>query len=264
MKTINDNLDKSVYAGIDVGKAGLDVSIAVGPARHFANTDAGIGELLEYLRVGGANFVVCEPSGGYERCLVAHLRLADMRLFLVPPRQAREFARLCGQYAKTDAIDAKMLAGFGERIEVRESPPIDEKIQCLRGLMKRRHQLIGQRVEEHNRLEKGPDKAVMVSLKRHIAWLTKEIVGLDKARAQLFAEAPELAQRKALYESVKGIGDVASSTLVGLCRRWAWWAARRLPRLPGWRRGRMTAVSIAASAACAAVALSCVRPCICR
>ena len=146
-----------VVAGIDVGKARLDVSVSMGPAQSFDNTPEDIESLVRWFLLQGVTDVVCEPTGGYEREVVRRLRGRGLSVHLAHPNKVRNFARAAGHEAKTDTLDARMLSRYGEVFEMRSSLPLalDGDGEVLRDLLGRRKQLVEQRVQERNRLDKG-------------------------------------------------------------------------------------------------------------
>ena len=200
-------------AGIDVGKASLDVSLAGGPVRQFANTAEGRRPLLQWLGQQDVTLAVCEPTGGYERPLVAGLQAAGLPVVVAHPTRVRAFARVCGTEAKTDLLDAHVLARYGAAVPTVATPPPDPARTALRDLVSRRRQLVETRVQEKNRRDKGLTRAVAQSTRRHITWLDREIARLEAQIQQAVADSPELARRAQLYRSVRGIGEVTAATL---------------------------------------------------
>ena len=200
-------------AGIDVGKASLDVSLAGGPVRQFANTAEGRLPLLQWLGQQAVTVAVCEPTGGYERPLVADLQAAGLPVVVAHPTRVRAFARVCGTEAKTDLLDAHVLARYGAAVPAVATPPPDPARTALRDLVSRRRQLVETRVQEKNRRDKGLTPAVARSTRRHITWLDREIARLEAQIQQAVADSPELARRAQLYRSVRGIGEVTASIL---------------------------------------------------
>ena len=144
-----------MVAGIDVGKQYLDVSVSAGPVQRFANTAAGITGLLKWVADQGVTLAVCESTGGYERGLVCRLRTSEVGLHVAHPNKVRAFAKACGQEAKTDGLDAQVQSRYGELFDVLVTSVQAEESLVLRDLLTRRQQLMGQRVQELNRLEKG-------------------------------------------------------------------------------------------------------------
>ena len=203
-------------AGIDVGKASLDVWVESGPVQRFDNTQEGITTLKERLRYRGVVLAVCEPTGGYERELVSALREAGLGVRLAHPNRVRAFARACGYEAKTDVLDALVLCLFGQAFASEQSPQRKmEPVRAeLRELLRRRRQLVDQRVQEMNRLDKDLSEAAQASTQRHIGWLDEEIARLDREYHRALYSSGELSQQAELYRSVRGIGELTAAVLV--------------------------------------------------
>ncbi len=201
-------------AGIDVGKQELVVSVARGPVRRFPNTGAGITAVLTWVRGQAVTQVVCEATGGYERLLVQRVRGTALTVAVAHPTKVRAFARAVGQGAKTDPLDAQILAHYGEVFELPVEAAQEEASAEVRALLGRRQQLLDQRTQEQNRLEKGLQGTVKKSCQRHLAWLDKELKHLEEEYQQAIQARPELAERAALYQSVRGVGVLTAATLV--------------------------------------------------
>ncbi len=203
-------------AGIDVGKANLDVSVSGGSVVRFDNTTASITKLIKHLNDQDTALALCEPTGGYERLLTGRLRQAEIAEQVVHPGRVRAFAKACGYEAKTDPLDAQVLARYGEVFPEADTwePETDPHCQELKDLLRRRRQFIDQRVQEKGRLDKGISTTIARSTKRHIAWLEKEIARLDKEYQAVLKDNDALAQRAALYRSVPGVGPLTAATLV--------------------------------------------------
>ena len=171
-----------VVAGIDVGKFRLDVWAGAGPVQRFDNSTEGIAALAQWLGEQNVSVAVCEPTGGYERLLISQLEEAGFRIHLAHPNKVRSFARACGHEAKTDGLDAQVLSRFGQVFALADAPrskPDPERAE-LQDLLRRRRQLVDQRVAELNRLDKGIAQGARTSTQRHIAWLNDEIARLDE------------------------------------------------------------------------------------
>ncbi len=199
-----------VVAGIDVGKRELVVSVSGGAVRRFGNQAGGIRVLRNWLRAEGVTQVVCEATGGYEEQVVERLGAGGMAVHVAHPPRVRSFAQALGQGAKTDPLDAQVLALYGGVFEVEGQSEQDSASRELRGVVGRRQQL----VQELNRLEKGPKGVNKKSCERHVAWLDKEIARLDKALQALVRRHPRLSQRGTLYQSVSGVGELTAATLL--------------------------------------------------
>ena len=223
----------AAVAGVDVGKANLDVSIAEGPVIRFDNTAKGITKLLKYLRVQDATLAVCESTGGYERLLVGRLRKTGMAVHVAHPSRVHVFAKPCGYEAKTDPRDAQVLSRYGQVFPEPDVPAPDPEREELRDLLRRRRQFVEQQVQERNRLDKGISRAVATSTKHHIAWLDKETAELDREyQAALQCSAP-LAQQAALYRTVPGVGPLTTAILVAHLPELGHWDAKTLTSLVG-------------------------------
>ena len=201
-------------AGIDVGKQDVVVSIARGPVRRFSNTAAGLTVGLAWVRGQAVTHVVCEATGGYERLVVQRLRGTDLAVSVAHPPKVRAFARAVGQGAKTDPLDAQILAHYGEVFELPVETAQEEASAEVRALLGRRQQLLDQRTQEQNRLEKGLQGRVKKSCQRHLAWLDKELEQLEEEYQQALQAKPALAERAALYQSVRGVGRLTAATLL--------------------------------------------------
>ena len=201
-------------AGIDVGKQELAVSVARGPVRRFPNTGVGLTAVLAWIREQAVTHVVCEATGGYERVVVQRVRVTDLAMSVAHPTKVRAFARAVGQGAKTDPLDAQILAHYGEVFELPVEAAQEEASEEVRALLGRRQQLLDQRTQELNRLEKGLRGRVKQSCQRHLAWLDKELKHLEDEYQQAIEARPALAERAALYQSVRGVGVLTSATLL--------------------------------------------------
>jgi transposase len=203
-----------VVVGIDVSKARLDVAVVPGEeAFSEEHTARGIAALLQRLKELAPVLVVLEASGGIETDLVSELIDEGLPVTVVNPRQVRDFARATGQLAKTDSLDARMLARFGERIrpELRKLPDAQER--DLKALVVRRRQLVDMIVAEQNRLDRAP-KVLHGQMRKHIEWLRKQVHALDHDLDQRLRESPIWREKGALLRSVPGVGPVLCSTLI--------------------------------------------------
>ena len=202
------------YIGIDVAKAQLD--IAVRPAAEqwiAANDERGITDLVARLRALAPTLIVLEATGGREVPLVAALAEAGLPVAVVNPRQVRDFARAIGQLAKTDALDAQVLARFAEVVQPAPRPLPDAQAQELSALLTRRRQLVGMLTAERQRLDTaGP--AVRRHIQRHIAWLEQELADLDRHLHDAVQASPLWREQEDLLRSVPGIGPTTALSLL--------------------------------------------------
>lgn len=203
-------------AGIDVSAARLDVAwSADGPLWQTPNDPAGIAALLAHLaeRPEPPARIVVEATGGWERAVVAALASAGVAVVVANPRQVRDFARALGQLAKTDALDARLLALYGERCQPPLRPQPDAAQQELRALLTRRRQLTVMIVAEQNHRRLVP-ASIQTSIDRHLTLLRHERRAVDAELAARIAARPEWRQRQRQLQSVPGVGVVVATTLV--------------------------------------------------
>ena len=206
---------KETYVGIDVAKAGMD--IAVRPTDEswaISNDEAGIRRLVSRLKTLEPDLVLLEASGGLELPIVAALAVEELPVVVVNPRQVRDFARATGKLAKTDTLDAAVLAHFGEAVRPPVRPLRDAESQLLSSLVARRHQLIIMLVAEKNRLSTASTVAVRPSIEAHIDWLERELNDLDGNLQQLIRRSPVWREKDDLLRTVPGVGEQVSLTLL--------------------------------------------------
>jgi len=200
------------FVGIDVAKAQLEVFIRpTGESFSVGNDELGIRELLRLLKP--ADFVILEATGGLEVAVASALAAAGIAVAIVNPRQVRDFARATGRLAKSDRLDAEVLARFGEAVRPAARPLANEQAQALEALVARRRQLVEMLTAEKNR-RSGAPKVLHRSIDEHIRWLEKRLSGLDNELAELIRETPIWHDRDELLRSVPGVGRVLSSTLL--------------------------------------------------
>jgi transposase len=207
-----------MFVGIDVAKAELVVAVRPGAESWLMpNDEAGIKRLTEQLGSSAPTLIVLEATGGYEIPCAAALAAAGLPVAVVNPRQARDFAKSTGQLAKTDRIDAGVLALFAERIQPTPRIIADEATRDLEAVLTRRRQLLDMLQAERNRLSQvlGRNQApVKKSLKKHIAYLEREIAIADTDMGEMVRQSPMWRERDDLLQSVPGIGPVVARTLL--------------------------------------------------
>lgn len=202
--------------GIDVSKHTLDVFHAEsGRTEQIANTAELVRILADQL-AGSNRFVVFEATGDYDRLLRRALETAGVSFARINPGQARNFARAVGLLAKTDRIDARMLAQMGGAVRPPPTEPSDPARERLCALHKRRDQLVAFRQQERTRRSETSDPDLRADLQRHLDWLDREIAEFNARIAQHIAQAPALKQANRLIRSAPGIGPVAAATLLAL------------------------------------------------
>jgi transposase len=205
------------YLGIDVSKARLDVhDIEAQTDAMFSNDETGITALVGHVRTLAPQLIVLEATGGLERALVATLLAAHLPAVVVNPRQVRDFARASGRLAKTDRIDARVLAQFARAIRPTQRPLPDEAAQAFADQLTRRRQLVEMLAMEKNRLKQVPNKLVRQDLRKHIEWLQNRLRASEGELRQAVEDSPAWQARRDLLAEVKGIGEVTVLTLIGL------------------------------------------------
>jgi transposase len=204
----------STVVGIDVSKAFLDVAWwAPDHAARHANSPQGLAELTRALTRQAPELVVLEATGGYEIAAVEALQAAKLAVAVVNPRQVRDFARASGKLAKTDALDAKVLAWFGATMRPAPLPPIDPSHSAIANLVARRRQVIEMLIAERNRLEHA-GAGVRRWIEEHILTLKTQLAQLDTAVALAVDTSPALQRRNQILTSVIGIGRLTAAVLI--------------------------------------------------
>jgi transposase len=206
-----------VSVGIDVSKRELAIAVTPTGARWTSATTAvAITAVVERLRALTPRIIVVEATGGYERALVAALAAADLPVAVINPRQARAFAQAIGRTAKTDAIDAEVLAAFGDRLQIEARPVADAATQALAALVARRRQLLEMIGMERARLEHAPPTGPITrELRRHIRWLERRVADVDDEIGSCIAAHPTWRVQEELLRSVPGVGPTTARTLLG-------------------------------------------------
>ena len=191
------------FVGIDVAKLALDLFIgSAGVGFSVANDEVGIQQLLRQLTP--ADFVIVEATGGLETAVASALAAAGIAVAIVNPRQVRDFARATGRLAKTDRLDAEVLARFGEAVRPAARPLADQQAQAVEALVTRRRQLVEMLTAEKNRRARAP-KVLYRSIDEHIRWLEKRLSGLDDELGELIRNTPLWRERDPLLRSVPGV-----------------------------------------------------------
>src|SRR5947209_228507 len=204
-----------IFVGIDISKAHLDS--ATRPARQVdrhPNDPAGIAALVARLKPLAPSLVVVEATGGLELPLLAALQVAGIPAAAINPRQARDFAKATGRLAKTDRIDAEVLAHFAEAIRPDARPLPPTEVRALDALLSRRQQLLEMQVMESNRLGACADPTVRAGLERHLAWLKAEVAEADSRLAEAVKASPAWKEKDELLRSIPGLGPVSSLALL--------------------------------------------------
>lgn len=205
-----------IVVGIDVSKAWLDVAVLeTGEVFQVGNDDVGWSELMARFKGHRIKAIGLEPSGGYERAVVRALRKAGLPVRMVNPYRVRQFARAMGRLAKSDKIDAHMIARFAAQLparEVRHDPRIDQMAE----LVTARRQLTQDRVRLSNQLEQVQDATLRRMTSQRLRRIEAEILMIGRRLAQIIANDETLAAKDRLIQSFRGAGPVLSHTLLAL------------------------------------------------
>lgn len=214
-KLTEEKMEKEeIYAGIDVAKGSMDVAVHIsGEHRSFTNDEEGINQAVAYLKGLRPALVVLEATGGIELPVVAALVLYKIPVAVVNPRQVRDFARSTGKLAKTDILDARVLAHFAVAVRPQPRQLADAQAQELGAILTRRLQLVEMVVAEKNRSRSAKGR-VRRNIQEHIAWLEKDLANIDSDLKQKILESPVWREKDNLLRSVPGIGHVLSATLL--------------------------------------------------
>lgn len=200
------------FVGIDVAKAKLDIFVN-GDVWQVENDPSGISELIVRLQGYSPSLIVLESSGGYESLALGELYAAGLPVARVNPGRVREFAKSIGQLAKTDKLDARILARYAELVRPAVARLPDEAEQQLAALVNRRRQLVEMCVAEQNRLGTAPKK-LRPGIRTHIDWLKAEIQRIESEMDDFIQQSPLWSEKDALLKSVPGVGDVTARTLL--------------------------------------------------
>jgi len=204
-----------VSIGIDVAKATLDLHLLPsGQSHSLPNNAQGFQQLQKLLPDPTTCLIVLEATGGYERLLVADLLDAGCRVAVINPKRARDFARALGLVAKTDRIDARVLALFAEKVQPAPAEKTPEKQVEIQQLVARRRQLIDLRTQESNRLEIAAAKAARKSIQAVLKILERQIHGIEAAIQDLVQSDDDWRHKAQLVESVDGLGGVTATTMI--------------------------------------------------
>ena len=205
----------ATYAGIDIAKRGFD--LAFEPKRklqHFDNNAKGIAQCCKLLKQRQPELIVMEPTGGYEVAPLIQLQAAGLKVAVVNARRIREFARATGRLAKTDKLDAEILAHYGAVIKPEPQEPLDEQSRTLKALVARRHQLVAMHTAEANRLEHASDTGVKESLDTVLKMIEDQTETIKRQIAEQIESRPELKQKTQQLQSTPGIGATTAALLV--------------------------------------------------
>jgi transposase len=209
-------MSQPAFVGIDVSKDSLEVHILPSKEHFRVNYDQeGISQIVQKLQSLQLQVIVMEATGGYEQDLAGELCLANLdKICIVNPRNARDFARATKQLAKTDAIDAKILALYGQTFKLQPQALPDPAQKRLKYLVSRRQQLVKARTAENNRLHQARDTWIKASLQRIIATLDREIKDVDLQIKHTIKLNPSWYAKAESLKKLKGIGDASACSLL--------------------------------------------------
>jgi transposase len=219
--------------GIDVAKGALDVAWTTAPTTwRVTNDDDGWTALIARLQEAPVALIVLEATGGYESGVATALALAGLPVAIINPRQVRDFAKARGILAKTDAIDAHVLAEFALRMEPTPRPLVDAVQADLAALVARRRQLVDMLTAERNRAHQARP-AVQKDLRAHITWLEKRVKDLEKETTTRLRQSPLWRGRDALLQSTPGVGPQTSARLIASLPELGRLSGRQIAKLVG-------------------------------
>lgn len=204
-----------IFVGIDIAKADFEIKES-GPQKTYSerHTQTGIRKIVRRMAAIQPTLVVMEATGGLEKALARALTAAGIRIAVINPRQIRDFARSLGRLAKTDGIDAEVIALYAERIRPEPRVLPDANTDLLDALLTRRQQLIQMMTAEKNRLQQTASAFVQRSIRAVIRGFEKEIESLNRSIGSLIASCREMQTKTELLQSVSGVGPVVAQTLI--------------------------------------------------
>jgi transposase len=200
------------FVGMDVSQDTVDVVVHPGTAVQITNDEPGIAEAVQQLHAVQPTLIVLEATGGLEVPLAGALAAAGLPVVVINPRQVRDFARATGQLAKTDRLDAQVLAHFAEAIRPPIRPVPDAQTQALAALVARRRQLTEMLTAEKNRLRLAA-RPIQKRVQAHITWLEKELESTNTDLTATMRECPVWREKEEVLRSVPGVGLVLTTTL---------------------------------------------------
>ena len=206
-------MSTAVFVGIDVSQAQLDLALRPGVPFSVPHNEAGIGTAVEQVRQLAPTLIVLEATGALETPLTSALVEAGLPVVVANPRQVRDFAKSAGHLAKTDRLDAEILARFADVMRPTPRPLPDADARALAALWARRRQVVEMLTAEKNRLLTAP-ATIRKSLRTHIAWLERELAQTDTELHDAVQRSPVWREKEQLLRSVPGVGPVLTSTLL--------------------------------------------------
>lgn len=212
---MNKNLNNQCFIGIDVAQSKLDVHCnPINVHKVVQNTEKGCKELIDLVKPLNPSIIVMEGTGGLENLIAMHLANKGLPVAIVNPRQVRDFAKAIGYLAKTDKIDAEVLARFAEATKPEPRFIYDKQASELKEITVRRRQLIGMLEAEKNRMSRVNSVISKSSIENIIRVLEAQLSGIDDQIKRIIRQSPYWRAQDDLLQSVKGIGPVTSSSLI--------------------------------------------------
>jgi transposase len=206
-----------VFVGIDISKSELEVGLFPESVTWtLSHDDEGVSELIKRLEEASPALVVMEATGGLERPLQAVLESSGLKCAVVNPRQVRDFAKALGVLAKTDSIDARVLARYGHSVRPEARSAKDPHTRELEALLTRRRQLVEMLTAEKNRRRPTSSKRVCKGIQEHIQWMEKRLKEIDTAIRRTVRDLPEWREKDKIIQSIPGAGPVLSVTMLAL------------------------------------------------
>ncbi len=206
-------MNSTIFVGMDISQDTIDVAVQPGTAFQIANDEQGITRAVERLQALQPTLIVLEATGGLEVPVASALAAVGLPVVVINPRQVRDFARATGQLAKTDRLDAQILARFAEAIRPPVRPVPDEQTQALAALVARRRQLIEMLTAEKNRLRLAA-RPIQKRVRVHILWLEQELERIDTDLTTAMQQSPVWREKEDVLRSVPGVGPVLTTTLL--------------------------------------------------
>lgn len=206
-------MSPAIFVGMDVSQDTVDIAVQPGTAFQIANDEQGITVAVERLQVLPPTLIVLEATGGLEVPLAVALAAGGLPVVVMNPRQVRDFARATGQLAKTDRLDAQVLAHFAEAIRPPVRPVPDEQTQALAALVGRRRQLIEMLTAEKNRFRLTA-RLLQKRVQAHITWLEHELENINTDLTTTMRQSPVWREKEDVLRSVPGVGPVLTTTLL--------------------------------------------------
>ena len=202
-----------IFVGIDVSQARLDIAVRPGTSFSITHVEPAIASLVQQLCALSPTLIVVEATGGMEIPLTSALATAGLPVVVINPRQVRDFAKANGHLAKTDALDAQILAQFAEVMRPQPRPFPNTETRALAALVTRRRQLVEMLTAEKNRLLSAASP-IRKRVRAHIAWLERELEHTNTELSEAIRHSPVWREKDDLLQSVPGVGPVLTSTLL--------------------------------------------------